>query len=83
MKTLNDKLMLEDILAHLRDLMMASGTAIQHSNCSRMRATVMETSKRTGELQYAVFRYMNDNDMYPIKNCTDQELCACIKMHKC
>lgn len=74
MKTLNDKLMLQDILAHLRDLMMASGTAIQHSNCQNMRDVVTKTSTRTTQNQFAVFKYMNDHNMYPIKNCTDTEL---------
>lgn len=82
MKTLNDKLMLQDILAHLRDLMNASGMAIQHSNCPNVRAVVTKTSGRTTENQFAVFKYMNDNDMYPIKNCTDQELKQCIDQHK-
>ena len=82
MKTLNDKLMLQDILAHLRDLMMASGTAIQHSNCSNMRAVVTKTCERTTAHQYAVFKYMNDNGMYPIKNATDTELVEAINMHK-
>ena len=81
MKTLNDKLMLQDILAHLRDLMLASGTAIQHSNCQNMRAVVTKTSGRTTAHQYEVFKYMNDNGMYPIKNATDVELMDAIKMH--
>jgi len=82
MAVLNDKLMMQDVLAHLRDLMMASGTAIQHSNCSRMRATVTKTSGRTAEHQYEVFRYMNENGMYPIQNATDAELMETIQMQK-
>jgi spore coat protein CotF len=82
MKTLNDKLMLQDILAHLRDLMNASGMAIQHSNCSNLRSTVTKTSGRTAANQYEVFRYMNENNMYPIKNVTDAELMEAIKLHK-
>ena len=81
MKTLNDKFMLQDILAHLRDLMMASGTAIQHSNCQNMRDVVTKTSARTTALQYEVFKYMNEHGMYPIKNATDQELGETIDMH--
>ena len=81
MKTLNDKLMLQDILAHLRDLMNASGMAIQHSNCSNVRALVTKTSGRTTEKQWEVFRYMNENGMYPIQNVTDAELKKVIGMH--
>jgi spore coat protein CotF len=79
MKTLNDKLMLQDILAHLRDLMNASGLAIQHSNCSNVRDVVTKTSGRTTAHQWNVFRYMNEHGYYPIKNVTDAELCEVIK----
>ena len=82
MRTLNDKLMLQDILAHLRDLMNASGMAIQHSNCPNVRDVVTKTCGRTAENQFMVFKYMNDHDMYPIKNVTDQELLEVIKMHE-
>ena len=81
MKTLNDKLMMQDILAHLRDLMLASGTAIQHSNCQNMRDVVTKTSGRTTADQFAVFKYMNENNMSPIKNATDTELNEAITMH--
>jgi len=81
-KTLNDKLMLQDILAHLRDLMIASGNAIQHSNCPNVRAVVCKTNQRTAEHQFEVFKYMNENGMYPIKNVEDKELMAAIQMHK-
>ena len=80
-KLLNDKLMMQDILAHLRDLMMASGTAIQHSNCQNMRSVVTKTSGRTTAHQYEVFKYMNEHGMYPIKNATDKELSETIEMH--
>jgi spore coat protein CotF len=82
MKALNDKLMLQDILAHLRDLMNASGMAIQHANCPNVRAVVTKTSGRTADHQFEVFKYMNDNGMYPIKNCEDKELLQAIKQHK-
>jgi len=82
MKTLNDKLMLQDILAHLRDLMTQSGMAIQHSNCPNVRAVVTKTSGRTTENQFAVFKLMNEKGMYPIKNVTDQELKEAIDMQK-
>jgi len=81
MKALNDKLMLQDVLAHLRDLMNASGMAIQHSNCANLRKVVTKTSTRTTEDQFAVFKYMNDQGFYPIKNVTDQELGEVIKNH--
>ena len=82
MKTLNDKLMLQDILAHLRDLMNACNMGIQHSNCPNMRANVTKANARTTESQFAVFKYMNENQMYPIKNATDAELLESVKMHK-
>ena len=81
MKALNDKLMLQDILAHLRDLMMAAGMAIQHSNCKNMRAVVTKVNERTTAHQFAVFKYMNDNGMYPIKNVMDKELDEVITNH--
>ena len=79
MKALNDKLMLQDILAHLRDLMNASGMAIQHSNCPNVRDVVTRTCTRTTAHQFQVFKYMNEHGMYPIKNVTDQELSEVIK----
>jgi spore coat protein CotF len=82
MKTLNDKFMLQDILAHLRDLMNASGLAIQHSNCQNMRDVVTKTSSRTTCNQFEVFSYMNEHGMYPVKNVTDAELMEAIKMHE-
>ena len=81
MKLLNDKLMLQDILAHLRDLMNASGMAIQHSNCANLRDVVTKTSTRTTEHQFEIFKYMNENGMYPIKNVTDEELDEIINNH--
>ena len=81
MKALNDKLMMQDILAHLRDLMNASGMAIQHSNCPNVRAVVTKTSARTTAHQFEVFKYMNEHGMCPIKNVTDQELKDAIQMH--
>jgi len=81
MKALNDKLMMQDILAHLRDLMMACGMAIQHSNCQNMRDVVTKTSGRTTAHQFEVFKYMNEKGMYPIKNVTDKELSECIEIH--
>ena len=80
-KALNDKLMLQDVLAHLRDLMMACGNAIQHSNCENMREVVTKTCERTTEHQFEVFKYMNKNGMYPIKNVTDEELKETINNH--
>ncbi|MCL2228240.1 MAG: spore coat protein [Firmicutes bacterium] len=81
MKALNDKFMMQDVLAHLRDLMTQGGMAIQHSNCKNMRAVVENVTKRTTENQFLVFKYMNENNMYPIKNVTDQELCEVINCH--
>ena len=82
MKALNDKLMLQDILAHLRDLMNASGLAIQHSNCQTMRDVVTKTCGETTKHQFKIFKYMNENNMYPVKNVTDKELVEAIRMHK-
>ena len=81
MKALNDKLMLTDILAHLRDLMKQSGVAIQHSNCEKMRALVTTTSGRTTKHQFEVFQYMNQNGMYPIKNEEDSAIKTTLDMH--
>ena len=81
MKALNDKLMLQDILAHLRDLMTQGGMSIQHSNCKNMRAVVKNVTERTTENQFLIFKYMNENGMYPVKNVTDQELCEVLNNH--
>jgi len=81
MKTLNDKLMLTDILAHLRDLMMQCGTALQHSNCPKMRALVTTLSGRIAQHQFAVFQYMHNNGMYPVQNVGDKEIQTALDTH--
>ena len=81
MKALNDKLMLQDILAHLRDLMMQSGTAIQHSNCPKMREVVTKTSGRIAEHQFAVFQLMHARGYYPVQNVGDSEIKKAVKNH--
>ena len=81
MKTLNDKLMLTDILAHLRDLMNAGGRAIQHSNCPKMRTVVETCTKRLTEHQFAVFLYMHNNGMYPVQNVGDKEIQTALDTH--
>jgi len=81
MKALNDKLMLSDILAHLKDLMTWSGMAFAHSNCPKMRELVTMTSGRTAEHQFEVFKYMNANGMYPIKNVDDAEIKEVLNLH--
>jgi len=81
MRALNDKLMLQDILAHLRDLMTQCGLAVTHSNCQKMRDMVTTVSGRTTKHQFEVFEYMNEHGMYPIKNVDDTELKAAIAMH--
>jgi len=73
--------MCQDVLAHLRDLMNASGMAIQHSNCQNVRDVVTKTSGRTTCNQFELFKYMNEHNMYPIKNVTDTELKEAIQMH--
>jgi spore coat protein CotF len=81
MKVLPDKFMLQDILAHLRDLMTQSGMTIQHANCPNVRDVVTKTSGRTTANQFELFKFMNERGLYPIKNVTDTELRECIKMH--
>ena len=67
-KKLNDKLMLTDIITHLKDIMTLSGMALKESNCKKMRALVTTTSGRVAENQFAVFQYMNKAGMYPVQN---------------
>jgi len=81
MKALNDKFMLQDILAHLRDLMTASGLAIMHSNCPNMRSVVTTTSGRTTKHQFEVFQYMHDNGMYPVQNVGITEIQKVVNAH--
>jgi len=82
MKALNDKLMLTDILAHLKDLMTWSGMSITHSNCPKMRELITTTSGRIAQHQFEVFKYMHANGMYPVKNVEDSEIKEALAMHK-
>ena len=81
MKALNDKLMLTDILAHLRDLMTAGGLAITHGSCPNLRTMVTKLNERTTAHQFEVFQYMNKHGMYPIKNVEDAEIQEVIDNH--
>ena len=67
-KKLNDKLMLTDVAAHLKDIMTLSGMALKESDCPKMRALVTTTSGKVAENQFAVFQYMNKSGMYPVHN---------------
>ena len=82
MKALNDKLMLTDILAHLKELMRWGGIAITHSNCPNMRELVTTTTERTTEHQYELFKYMHANGMYPVKNVDDAEIKQVLTTHR-
>lgn len=79
-KPLNDKLMMSDILMHLKDLMTTSGMAIKESGCEKMRAAITTTSGRTATHQFELFNYMNKNGMYPIKNAPAADLKETITM---
>ena len=81
MRALNDKLMLQDVLAHLRDLMTQSGMAIQHSNCQIMRDTITKTCGRTAEHQFKIFQYMHDNGYYPVQNVDDKQIKTAVDTH--
>ena len=67
-KKLDDKLMLTDIITHLKDIMTLSGMAVKESDCKKMRALITATSGRVAENQFAVFLYMNKSGMYPVYN---------------
>jgi spore coat protein CotF len=71
---LNDTLMLTDIITHLKDIMTLSGTGIKESSCEKMRGMLMQTSNRVAENQFAVFQFMNENNMYPIENAEPQKV---------
>lgn len=77
---LNDKLMLSDIIMHLKDLMTTSGMAVKESNCEKMRALITTTSGRTATHQFELFQYMNKNGMYPVKNAPAADLKEVITM---
>ena len=67
-KKLDDKLMLTDIITHLKDIMTLSGMALKESSCPKMRTLITETSGKVAENQFAVFQYMSKAGMYPVHN---------------
>ena len=81
MKALNDKLMLTDILTHLKDIMQLMCTGLKESNCEKMRALLTKQSNTTATLQFKLFKYMNENGMYPVKNALPAELKQQIDLH--
>ena len=83
MRALNDKLMMQDVLAHLRDLMTAAHMGITHSNCPKVRDAMTKTLERTTDKQYEVFKYMNQHGMYPVKNASDSEIKQILTLHGC
>lgn len=80
--SLNDKLMLSDVLMHLKDLMTTSGMAVKESNCEKMRALMTSTSGRTATHQFELFKYMNEAGFYPIKNAPPADLKETINLFK-
>ena len=77
---LNDKIMMTDILMHLKDLMTTSGMALKESNCEKMRTLVTNTSDRVATHQFELFQQMNKTGMYPVKNAPPTDLKETITM---
>lgn len=77
---LSDKLMLSDVLMHLKDLMTTSGMGVKESSCEKMRALLMTTSGRTAEHQFKLFQYMNEVGFYPVKNALPADLKETVAM---
>lgn len=82
MKALNDKLMLTDVITHLKGLMTLYGVGFKHSNCQKMRDLMMKLSGRMGELQFQVFEYMNKHGMYPVENAEPAKIKTVLATHK-
>lgn len=79
---LTEPIMLQDVLAHLKDLMTASGMAVKESNCLKMRSMVTTACERTSQHQFQVFEHMYKNGMYPVDNATAAQIQACITRFK-
>jgi spore coat protein CotF len=77
---LSDKLMLTDILMHLKDLMTTSGMGIKEASCEKMRALLTKTSGQTAAHQFDLFKYMNTAGFYPVKNAPPADLKETIAM---
>lgn len=78
--SLSDKLMLSDLLMHLKDLMTTSGMGVKESSCAKMRSLLMTTSGRTANHQFDLFEYMNEVGFYPVKNAMPADLKETIAM---
>ena len=82
MKALNDKLMLTDILYHVKDLMTVMGMAVKESNCEKMRAMLTTLSGKVATEQFKLFQYLNTHGMYPVDNAQTAQVKEVIAMHK-
>jgi len=79
-KPLDDKLMLTDVITHLKDIMTLCGTAMKESNCENMRTMITKISEKVAQNQFAVFSYMNSAGMYPIDNAEPKKVKQTIEM---
>jgi len=79
---MDDKLILTDMLTHLKYLLTQYGTAFKESSCPKMRQLVTKLSGAMGEKQFEVFDYMYKSGMYPVENAEAKKVKEVLSMHK-
>jgi spore coat protein CotF len=71
---LNDEQIVKDILSYEKALAKLYMDAIIESSCPEMRKTLTDVHIDVSNNQFDTFKYMEENDLYPIEYAQSQKL---------
>lgn len=71
---LNDEQIVKDILSGEKSLAKLYMDAILESSCPKMRKTLEDVHMDVTKNQYDTFKYMEENDLYPVEYAESQKL---------
>ncbi|HPG92754.1 MAG TPA: spore coat protein [Clostridia bacterium] len=75
---MNDEQIVKDILSTQKSLAKLYMDAILESSCTNMRKTLGDTHMEITEDQYSCFKYMEENNLYPVEYAENQKLTGTI-----
>lgn len=71
---LNDAQIAKDILTSEKNLAKLYMNGILESDCPKMRSTLTTVHNDIAKDQYAAFKYMHENNLYPVDYADNQKL---------
>lgn len=71
---MNEKELLQDLLATEKQVISAYSTGITESSCQNLRNTLVNNFKSAQDIQYKVFDAMKQKGWYPTKDAPDNEV---------